>query len=137
MKHSSVFFRSRDRIRFVLGLLLLLWFAPANAAKADNYGAIAYSPSTGNYGYSYRWPTREKAESVARSYCKETDTEILTWFKGDWWGCLVMDLDGEAYGWGWGPTLAVARAKAKEGIQKYSANSYVALCVSADGIVRK
>ena len=36
---------------------LALFIAATSAATATNYGAIAYSPSTGVRGYSYDYPS--------------------------------------------------------------------------------
>ncbi len=54
---------------------------PAEAQAQDMYGAIAYSSSTGRYGYSYDWGSRSEAEDYARSQCGRSDCAIKVWFK--------------------------------------------------------
>lgn len=51
--------------------ILLVAFGAAQAQ--DNYGAIAYSDSTGNWGYSYDYGSRSEAENSALSRCKSDD----------------------------------------------------------------
>ncbi len=50
--------------------------APANA-RADKFAAIAYSPSTGAYGYAYGKGCEVDADSTALCYCKAPDAQIL------------------------------------------------------------
>ena len=135
---NGAFIHARYRLGHpALVAFLLLLPATASVARAEDYGAIAYSPSTGNYGYSYRYRSRAQAEQVALSHCKAQDAEILTWVRGNWWCCLVLDLDGAAYAWGWGRTWTAARDKALPEIEKYTDNYYIPLYVSADGAVHE
>ncbi len=67
---------------YVLAGLLLLC-AGSGEAAAENYGAIAYSPSTKAYGWSYDYPSRGAAEREALSGCraKASDCIIPLWFR--------------------------------------------------------
>ena len=47
------------------GVLFFCAGAGSGEAAAQNYGAIAYSPSTKAYGWSYDYPSRGAAESAA------------------------------------------------------------------------
>ena len=65
----------------------------------DTYAAIAYSPSTGHYGYAWNHGSRGAAERVALSKCKEPDAKIVGWVKAGW---LVLAIgEDNAYGVGW------------------------------------
>lgn len=60
------------------GLLLALGMACASSAYAG-YGAIYYSPSTGEYGYSDGYDTYQDAVDGAYSACEYTDCELINW----------------------------------------------------------
>jgi hypothetical protein len=45
--------------------------------KTDKYGAIAYSHSTGRYGYGIDYSTPEAAKAIARQECQLGDCQIL------------------------------------------------------------
>ena len=89
-----------------LSLLSLVGIGmPASSARADvsisfdTYAAVAYSPSTGKFGYAWNWHSRFTAESVALSNCKASDAKIVGWVKGGW---LVLAVsDDNAYGVGY------------------------------------
>lgn len=49
---------------------------------SHDFGAIAYSRSTGSTGWSNKRDTRDEAESSALEYCGEGDCEIEVWFDG-------------------------------------------------------
>ena len=53
-------------------------------AWADLFGAIAYSPTTGKYGYSNQCDTRAEAERLALSCCLEPDARVAVWVKNGW-----------------------------------------------------
>jgi hypothetical protein len=44
------------------------------------FGAIAYSPGSGSYGYSDNYGNRAQAESRALNQCGKDDCVIATWF---------------------------------------------------------
>jgi hypothetical protein len=74
----------------------------------DNYGAIAYSESTGNWGYSYDYGSRAQAENSALGRCGRGDCEIKVWFKNSC-GALAKASNG-ALGWSY---AADSRAEAE------------------------
>jgi hypothetical protein len=47
-----------------------------------SYGAIAYGPSNGSYGYSDNHANRAQVEARAASECGKNDCVIATWFSG-------------------------------------------------------
>ena len=122
----------------VLSALLLsghrLCTASASAAEIDfsTYAAVAFSPSTGKYGYAWDQPTRGYAERIALSYCKAEDAKIVGWVQGGW---LVLAIgEDNAYGVGWEygngavNTDAFNRARAECHQHGQRVKTYVCLC---------
>lgn len=74
--------------------------SPARAVDIDfdKYAAVAYSPSTGKFGYAWNWHTRSKAEAVALSNCKAADAKVVGWVKAGW--LVLVVADDNAYGIG-------------------------------------
>jgi len=91
----------------------------APAAASPFYGAFAYSPSTGHYGYAFNYSIRDLAQSEALIACESNarrgDCQLLFWF-GNGCGTLVRDgrsaLQGATLGTGWGDTPNQANAQA-------------------------
>jgi hypothetical protein len=50
------------------------------SGSVAKYGAIAYSPGSGGYGYSDNYGGRAQAESRALNQCGKDDCVIATWF---------------------------------------------------------
>lgn len=88
--------KSAAKVLFVSCILMLAF---GTAGADDNYGAIAYSESTGNWGSSYDYGSRQQAENVALRSCKSDDCEVKAWFKNSC-GALAAG-DNGALGWSW------------------------------------
>ena len=85
----------------VLGLFLL----GSGVARAD-YGAIAYSSSTGRTGSSWNASCADEAQTLANNYCGTGDCRAIVWVQN---GCAAFAIgDGGRYGWAWGNDLATA-----------------------------
>ena len=82
------------------------------SAPSDSYGAIAYSRTSGSWGYSYKWSSRAKAESVAMQTCAKyaKDCEVTVWYDREC-GAVAADQGPTAF-WGIGNTVSQARATA-------------------------
>jgi hypothetical protein len=91
-----------------------------SSGSARRYGAIAISPSTLDYGTSYRFPSRKQAEEAALTYChgnasKPKDCQISSWF---WNQCGSLALNPKSsrspghWGSAWGGSRESARKKA-------------------------
>jgi Domain of unknown function (DUF4189) len=68
---------------------------------AKTFGAIAYSESTGSYGYSYKFANRKQAETEARNQCANKggrNCKVATWYV-DSCGALAKSSHGP---WGVG-----------------------------------
>ena len=81
------------------GLAALLGAGPA--AARDNYGAIAYSPSTKADGWAYDYASRAAAEGAALSNCRQNagDCTVPIWFRN---ACGALAVGSNGYGSGWG-----------------------------------
>ncbi len=102
---------------FALGSLVTL--APTEARADGNwYSAIAYSPSTGAYGYSYNCRSLAEAKQLALSYCDYEDARIVVWVRNGW--CALAVGDDGAYGYAWASTQYEARRLALAYCQQYS-----------------
>jgi hypothetical protein len=85
----------------------------APAAPRYSYGAIAYGRTSGAWGYSHRWGSQAKAESVAKENCAQhgDDCEVMVWFDRRC-GAVVASDDSSAF-WGLGASEAQARTEAQ------------------------
>jgi serine/threonine-protein kinase len=109
--------------------------APASAHAADKYAAIAYSPSTGAFGYSYNFATRTSAEKVALAECKGDDAQVLVWARNGW--CCLAVGDDNAYGYSWADNEDYAKKLALSECKKQADNCKIVVAVSSDGQVEK
>jgi hypothetical protein len=85
---------------------------PSASAPSYSFGAIAYGRTSGAWGYSHRWGSRAKAESVAKENCAQhgDDCEVMVWFDRKC-GAVVAGEDASAF-WGLGNSEDQARADA-------------------------
>src|SRR5205807_10452956 len=109
--------------------------APASARAGDKYAAIAYSPSSGAYGYSVGFATRTGAEKEALAQCKGDDAQVLVWARNGW--CCLAVGDDNAYGYSWADNEDYAKKLALSECRKQTSNCKVVLTVSSDGDVEK
>ena len=88
------------------------------AQSSASWGAIAYSRTTGSYGYSFSWGSQSKAESVALQNCTKNakDCEATVWFNHQC-GAVSSDAGPTAF-WGLGKTVSQARAAAQSQCMK-------------------
>jgi serine/threonine-protein kinase len=108
--------------KFRLGMIVaafVLVFGIGGAA-AQNYGAIAFSPSTGATGWSYDYGSRSAAESTALANCRQNapDCIVPIWFR-DACGALAVGNDN-GYGTGWGTTRDIAESLALNVCRKHA-----------------
>jgi Domain of unknown function (DUF4189) len=99
---------------------LLSWSTPA--AADDNYGAIAFSQDSGNYGYAIDYDSRRSAEADALKECGD-GCEVVVWFKNAC-GALATG-DDNGYGTGWASNHADAEDIAMSACNKNSSNCSV------------
>jgi hypothetical protein len=106
-------------------VLVLLGLAGRSAA---DFAAIAYSQSTGSYGYSYGHGTLAGAEAEALSHCKGDDAEVVAWVENGYVALALGDEKG-VYAWGWAFNRAEARSRALAECSRRTSGAYNAVTV--------
>jgi serine/threonine-protein kinase len=117
-------------VRAILCLVLAsaLWLVGSAVAGSDRYAAVAFSPSTGAYGYGNGYATKAEAIQRARRECGESDA-VTKWARNAW---LALAVSGDGgYGSGWGTTAGKAREMAVESCLQHNAEAKVVVCISA------
>jgi hypothetical protein len=110
---------------------MTLMCATVPAALAD-FGAIAYSESTGRYGTSHSYGEQQGAEQRALADCKAADAKIQICVRNGW-AALAIDKDGN-YAFGWShDSLEDAERKA----ESYESGESHILCWVATGSNRE
>ena len=87
----------RPSLRTLL-LCSLLWFGNYTRCWAA-YAAIAYSPSTGSFGYSYECDSQYQAERIAISKCSGSDARVEVWVSNGWVALACNDRGQWGTGW--------------------------------------
>ncbi len=91
----------------IFALALALAAFPA-AAQAMTYSAIALSPRTGAFGFSYDQGSQGAANRVAMANCmsrsrRPGDCRVVSWTRGRYCAALVLaHYDNGSVGWGQG-----------------------------------
>ncbi|MBY0371465.1 DUF4189 domain-containing protein [bacterium] len=76
------------------------------------YGSIAYSPSTGIYGFSYNHYAASQALNQSVFRCNLPDCRPVVWFAGAC-GSVAADTENPAiYGWAWAADAYTAQQQA-------------------------
>ena len=120
--------------RRILLLIVAFTFVSAIALEAaqNRYAAIAFSKSTGRWGYGNGYATKEAAIARALQECGQRDA-ITKWTKNAWISLAVSNRTptGYGYGWAWATNAARARANARRQCVAHNGNGRVVLTVSA------
>jgi hypothetical protein len=110
--------------------------AGAISVSSNSYAAIAYSPSTGKFAYSYDRRSRKEAEKEALEKCGAPDATIACWVNRGF-AALALGKDKSCWGSGWkyGDDASNDDAKdmALKDCQKRTTDVYIAVCLSSDG----
>lgn len=87
-------------LSLLFACLLIMAWSPSLAQSGNIYGAIAYSPGTGAYGYSHNYRSRGQAEQAALGNCVRhaRDCRVVVWFYN---ACGAL-ASGRRNGWGHG-----------------------------------
>ena len=122
-------------MRYLAGRILLLivafTFASALTLEAANrYAAIAFSKSTGRWGFGNGYATKEAAIARARQECGRRDA-VTTWTKNAWLSLAISDRSPGGYGWAWATTAPRARARARQECIAHNGDGRVVLTVSS------
>jgi hypothetical protein len=82
----------------------------AHQLLRHRFGAIAYSASTGRFGWSFGQDDEATAEQMALGYCEAPDAAIVVWGE-DSFIALALGDDG-TFGWAWGGKQEEVAARA-------------------------
>jgi len=126
-----------------LGFSMICVLGAASVARSDvatyygsSYAAIAYSPATGKFGYSYNYGSRSSAERAALANCPQADARIVTWVHNGFCA-LALGKDQSCWGigfsWGNGASNTEARNYALEDCSDRTSDARVVLCVCSSG----
>lgn len=92
----------------LIALIIVASSGFATSAFAGDYAAIAYSPSTGNYGYSYGYPCLDDAEAVARQNAAACDAQVVVSAENEYLA-LAQNDDG-TFGYGFSGSRYLAQS---------------------------
>ncbi len=111
----------------IIGCLLAVPGWAQSKQNDDVYGAIAYSPLGGAYGYASAYRSRAEAEKRAVQECTaRTDTgdcHALVWYAN---ACGALATSAKAYGSGWGEDRSAAEYFALGECKKFDSECVVA-----------
>jgi len=89
-----------------------------------NYGAIAFSTSTGAWGWSNDYSSVSEAQNAAMNSCGKPDCQAVVWFKNNC-GALAVG-KGNCWGTGWADSRAEAERLALNSCRNAGDNCKVA-----------
>ena len=92
-----------------LSVALLPETQAATSPKKHFWGAIAYSSTTGAFGYAVDQPTKRSAETEAFRQCGDCD--VIKTFRGT---CGAIADAGRAFAWDTGASREIAEMKARK-----------------------
>lgn len=119
-------------VKFCVAALLFFVATFATASAADTYCGIAFSPSTGAFGYSFNQASAEAARSVAirncESHSKQRDSVSYT--ARNAWAALAVGR-GNGYAWGWGTTKAIAEKNALQACARYTTGARIRMSLNS------
>jgi hypothetical protein len=102
----------------------------------DTYAAIAYSPTTGKYGYAYNHGSRWAAQTAALRSCKADDARIVTWVHNGFCALALGDdvsAWGIGYSYGDGATNTYAKQRALHECSKRTNGAGIVVCICSVG----
>jgi serine/threonine-protein kinase len=130
----------KRRVLSILALVACLVLAPRGRADVEidfkSYVAIAFSPSTGAYGYAYNYWSRYSAEREALRRCPHADAKIVGWVQAGWLALAIGD--DNAYGVGWeygnGSTNNDAKRRALKECASRTTGAHLVLCICSGDV---
>jgi hypothetical protein len=101
----------------------------SSVTQAAAFGAIAYSPLTGSYGYSWGAIDPVAAERAALRECQAEDAQVVARAENMW--LALAQGRGREWGAAWEPTRALAKERALAACRRSSADARLLVSVSA------
>ncbi|MCY0095088.1 DUF4189 domain-containing protein [Hoeflea ulvae] len=94
-------------------------FMTSAASHADNFGAIAFSQSSGAYGTSYDYSSRRDAENRAMTECRTRSRgcKVAIWFRN---ACGAVATGANGWGSAWAGNRQQAERAAKQNCSKHT-----------------
>jgi uncharacterized protein DUF4189 len=93
-----------------LAVALLPQAQAATSSKKQLWGAIAYSSTTGAFGYAVDQPTKRSAETEAFRQCS-SDCDVIRTFRGT---CGAIATAERRFAWDTGASREIAEMKARK-----------------------
>jgi len=114
----------RSKHSAILILAVAVMGSSAGAWAGDNFGAIAYSPSSGADGYSYDYSTQAEAEEHALAECNSRGDgcQSALWFRN---ACGALAVGPDGWGSAWGNDQETAEQNALDACKGHSENCSV------------
>jgi hypothetical protein len=116
--------------RGILFLIIALALSVGSSLQAASYAAVAYSPSTGQWGYGNGFTSQDEAIARARAECGQGDARTF-WCKDAWIALAISDRSAGGFGWAYAATASAARSKALAQCRSRNPDARVIVCVSA------
>ena len=120
----------RRRILLVLFALVLGFMPAVHAQSDDKYAAIAYSPTTGKWGYGCNYSTKAEALARAISECGSDDART-NWCKNAWISLALSKKAPGGWGSAWGDTRKQAEAASRKECRDRNPDAHIVVTVSA------
>jgi hypothetical protein len=102
------------------------------AREIAETGAIAYSTTTGKWGYSYSYGRSDVARAL--NLCGDKNAEVFVTPKRGIWMALALGDDKSAYGWGYAGNRADAEHNALKECEKHTKNAKIAVSFCTNGL---
>ena len=103
----------------------------SEARSGVYYAAIAFSMSTGRYGFAFNHEDLNEARDAALRNCRASDGKVVATSENNW--CvLALGNKRSAFGWANGDQNGDVRSRAIDEVMKHTSGGYVAVCVHAN-----
>jgi hypothetical protein len=103
-------------------------FTPAPAGERNTFAAIAFSQSTGRWGYKYDHLYADFSRRGAIKNSNARDAKVVV-VAGNMWCALALGDDKAVYGVGTGGSADIASRLALRAARERTTNCYVAVCI--------
>jgi serine/threonine-protein kinase len=104
-----------------------------------SYAAVAFSPSTGAFHYSFNYGSRAAAVKAALAAHDADDARIVCWVNRGFCA-LALSADKSCWGTGWtfgdGASNTDAMEFALDDCRERAEGAHIVLCISSDGQYR-
>ena len=103
-----------------------------NSRELRFSGVIAYSTTTGRWGYSCGYGRSDVARALQR--CEDPNAKIIVGQKVGGWMALALGDDKSVYGWGYAGNRADAEHNALEECRQRTKNAKIAVSFCTNGV---